>query len=359
MNSGAPISPDLKPLVGLRSRILASDGLVFLGFIILTLVMTWPWITHLRDAASDPGHPYLNSWILWWDYHQTFHSPLNLFHGNILYPYRYTLAFSENNYGIALLFFPLFAIGLRPLTIHGIATLLGFAFCGYGTFRLTRTLTGSIGAAWIAGIVFAFIPFRFGQLPHLNYLFAGWIPILLEALVLFVRERSRKHAVWLGVAFLMNGLSCVHWFVLTLIPLGLSFLILVVRSNAWRDGALWRRGFVALGLASLALVPFLIPYARAAQLYGFVRNPQEILFYSARPIDWLVGEYRSKVWGKLNMSFRGAEKALFPDSCRCCSRSQRFWLSPQARPRLASSFAGTVLKKLVIVLDATAIVCGA
>ena len=151
--------------------------LIFVAFIGLTLVMTWPWVTHLRDAASDPGDPYLNSWILWWDYHQTFHSPLNLFHGNIFYPYRYTLAFSEHNYGIALLFFPLFAVGLRPLTIHSLATLLGFALSGYGMFRLTRTLTGHYGAAWIAGIVFAFLPYRFGQLPHLNYLSAGWIPL--------------------------------------------------------------------------------------------------------------------------------------------------------------------------------------
>jgi hypothetical protein len=331
--------------------------LIFLSFLGLTCVMTWPWITHLRDAASDPGDPYLNSWILWWDYHQTFHSPLNLFHANIFYPYRYTLAFSENNYGIAVLFFPLFALGMRPLTIHGLATLLGFAFCGYGAFRLTRTLTGSIGAAWIAGIVFAFIPFRFGQLPHLNYLFAGWIPILLEALVLFVRDRSRRYAAWLAVAFLMNGLTCVHWFVLTLIPLALSFLILVVRSGVWRDGALWRRGIVAVGLASLGLIPFLLPYARAAELYGFVRNPQETLFYSARPIDWLVGEYRSKVWGRLNMSVRGAEKALFPGLLPPLLALAAFFLvEPSGQPDGIAN--RKLLKKFVVCLDVVVIVCG-
>lgn len=331
--------------------------LIFVSFIGLTLVMTWPWVTHLRDAASDPGDPYLNSWILWWDYHQTFHSPLNLFHANIFYPYRYTLAFSEHNYGIAVLFFPLFAIGLRPLTIHGLATLLGFALSGYGMFRLTRTLTGHYGAAWIAGIVFAFLPYRFGQLPHLNYLSAGWIPLLLEALVLFVRYRSRKHAAWLGVAFLMNGLSCVHWFVLTLIPLGLSFLFLIFRTGAWRDWALWRRGSIAVGLASLGLAPFLIPYQRAAELYGFVRNPEETLFYSARPIDWLVGEYRSKVWGKLNMAFRGAEKALFPGVLPPLLALAAFFLVEPASSTYESAVAERkFLRRVVLLLDAVMIV---
>ena len=129
----------------LRVRKLARELLIFLGFCALTAVMTWPWVLHLRDAVADRGDPYMISWTLWWDYHQTFTDPLHLFDANVFYPYRYTLAFSENDYGLALLFFPLFALGVRALTVNAIATFLGFAFCGYGTFRLTRTLTRSVG----------------------------------------------------------------------------------------------------------------------------------------------------------------------------------------------------------------------
>jgi hypothetical protein len=274
--------------------------------------MTWPWVTHLRDAVTDPGDPYLNSWILWWDYHQTFHDPLNLFHANIYYPYRYTLAFSEHNYGISLLFFPLFALGLRPLTINGLATLLGFSFSGYGMFRLTRTVTGCTGAGLIAGIIFAFAPYRFEQIFHLNYLFAGWIPILLEALVLFARERSWKHAVWLGAAFLMNGLTCVHWFVLTLLPLLFSAIFLITKYRAWRDLNLWKRAAVTLGLAAAALVPFFIPYWKAGQLYGFVRTEKDALIYSATYSDWLVSSYLNKIWYWLGSTARKGERTLFP-----------------------------------------------
>src|ERR1035441_8838212 len=69
---------------------------------------------------------------------------------------------------------------------------------------------------------------RFGQMPHLPYLFSGWIPILLEALVLFVRERTPRRAAWLGAAFFLNGLSVIHWLVLTLIPLAATGLALGV-----------------------------------------------------------------------------------------------------------------------------------
>jgi hypothetical protein len=331
------------------------EALIFFAFVGLTVAMTWPWVTHIRDAASDAGDPYLVSWILWWDYHQTFHSPLNLFHANIFFPYRYTLAFTEHHYGIALFCFPLFALGLRPLTVTGIATLIGFAFSGYGAFRLARTLTGSNGVAWVAGIAFAFIPYRFGQLPHLVYLFSGWIPLLLEAVVLFIREPTRKRAAWLGIVFFLNAITSIHWFVLTLIPLGLSALLLLWRHGSWRNAALWRRAVVALGLASAAILPFLLPYAQAAQLYGFVRNPEEALFYSAWPIDWLVGEYRNKIWSQLNGSIRVGEKSLFPGLLTpLLALGAIFLVKPEQTDEAPKSVSRWALR----LLDMSAIICG-
>ncbi|HEX3557971.1 MAG TPA: hypothetical protein VHU19_02130 [Pyrinomonadaceae bacterium] len=298
----------------MRLRKPAGESFIFLAFVALTVLMTWPWARHLRDAVGDTGDSYLNAWIMWWDYHQTFHDPLHLFDANILYPYRYTLAFSEHNYGIALFFFPLYAAGLKPLTVHGIATLAGFALCGYGAFRLTRTLTASRGAAWVAGVAFAFVPYRFHHLPHITYLFAGWIPLLLEALVLYVRAPTRRRAAWLGVAFFMNALTCVHWFVLTLIPLMLTGLFLVARQRRWRERDFWVRAGVALGVASAALLPFLIPYLRVSKLYGLVRGPEEARFFSAHFINWLTVDWQNKFWTGLggSVSTYTTELALFP-----------------------------------------------
>jgi hypothetical protein len=293
-------------------RAFGREALVFLGFVALTAVMTWPWVLHLRDHASDVGDPYLVSWTLWWDFFQTFHDPLNLFHGNVFFPMKYSLAFSEHNYGIALPFFPLFALGARPLTVHGLAMLLGFTLAGYGTFRLTRTLTGSSGAAWVAGIAYAFVPYRFGQMPHLPYLFSGWVPILLEALVLFVRERTRRRAAWLGAAFFLNGLSVIHWLILTLIPLAVTGLALGFRNDAARDRAGLKRGVLALGVAGLALLPFLLPYQRAAKLYGFSRGSGETRALSALPKDWFDMDPWNRTWRGFTEWPPPNERCLFP-----------------------------------------------
>jgi hypothetical protein len=295
-------------------RPLFSNAGIFLAFVVLTIMMTWPWVQSLRDYAPDAGDSYLNAWILWWDYHQTLHDPLRLFDANILYPYQYTLAFSEHNYGIAFLFFPLYALGFRPLTVHGIAILTGFAFSGYGAFRLTRTLTGSRGAAWVAGVAFAFVPFRFHHLPHVTYLFSGWMPLLLEALVLYTRRPNGKRAAWLGIVFFLNALACIHWFLLTLIPLGTTALLLASRYSLWKVRRFWLYGSAALVLAALALLPFLVPYLWVRKLYGLTRTAEEARLLSAHLFNWLIVDWQNKFWPGLGSSvfeYR-TELALFP-----------------------------------------------
>jgi hypothetical protein len=300
-------------LTRLKQSRVARELLVFSTFTLLTAIVTWPYVTHLRDVVVDPGDPYLISWILWWDYHQTFTNPLQLFHANLFYPLRYTLAFSEHSYGIALFFFPLFALGAQPLTVHAVAMFFGFVTCGYGAFRLVRTLTGSNGAAWVAGIIFAFVPFRFGLMSQVAYLWSCWIPLLLEALVLFARERSRKRAVWLGVAFFMSGLTTISWFTLSLVPFAVSAAVLLTRYDSWRDREFWWRGAMALGLASVALLPFMLPYVIAAKLYNFKRSIEEVKAFSAWPSDWLAADARNKLWRGMGDDFPGGAKfRLFP-----------------------------------------------
>ncbi|HEX5702988.1 MAG TPA: DUF4214 domain-containing protein [Pyrinomonadaceae bacterium] len=344
----------------------AREGFIIAGFLALTSLMTWPWVTRLRDACADPGDPYLLSWVLWWDYHQTFTSPLHLFDANIFYPLRQTLAFSENDYGIALLFFPLFALGFQPLTVNSIATFLGFAFCGYGAFRLTRTLTGSTGAAWIAGIFFAFLPYRFHLLSQVHYVFAGWIPLTLEALILFARERSRKRAVWLGIAFTMNGLSCLSWLVLSSVPLVLSLAFLLIRYQLLRDRKFWLRGVVAAGASGLALLPFMLPYLRVSKTYGFSWGPEVVARTSPTALRWVVAEYRNLLWKGLGDNVPGGGPKLFPGLLAPLLALAALFLPAWGGSSLRNSEAETTTArksdedhgpvKWVVALDAVAIV---
>jgi hypothetical protein len=333
--------------------------LIVLAFVALTVAMTWPWARMIRDAVPDPGDAYLNSWFLWWAYYQTFQDPLNLFQAPILFPSRDTLAFSENNYGISLLFFPLFALGLRPITVQGVAALVGFILSGYGAFRLTRTLSGSHGAAWVAGIAFGFATYRFHQLGHLGYMFSGWIPLLLEALVLFTRQRTWRRASWLGIAFAMNALTCIHWFVLTLIPLGLSAVFLLTRHRLWRDRDVWIRGGVGMAAAGLVLLPFLVPYLRVAYVHGMTRTSRESALYSARVGNWLSADPSNKLWHGFGPWAEAGERALFPGMLPIFLLIAAFYFSPPVRGSSSATLDPEPPRSnmLVSALDLCALVC--
>ena len=249
---------------------------------------------------------------------------------------------------------PAFAAGLPPLTVHGIAMLFAFAFSGYGAFRLARTLTGSTLAGWVAGVAFAFVPYRFHHLPHLQYVMAGWLALLAEAVVLFARERSGRRAAWLGAAFFMSGVTTIHWFVLGLLPTAAMGAALLVRTP--RGGRRsWGRAATTLAGASLLLVPFFLPYWRVSRTYGFRRDLAEVATYSARLVHWITPDWNLKLWKGMGENPPQGEFCLFPGFLLLALRSRRAPFSPwrdATRPRERAFLGGDRLRRLVRDADA-------
>jgi len=143
-------------------------------------------------------------------------------------------------------------------------------------------------------------------------IFTGWIPLLIEALVLFAARRSWRGAIWLGVTFVMNALTAVTWFILTLLPLTLTGIFLIFFCHLLKDRKFWIRGVVFLGLASVVILCFLFPYYRVHQLYGLERSPEQVVGLSAWPIHWLAVSERNKLWPGLGGAAARDELMLFP-----------------------------------------------
>src|SRR5437667_1922083 len=134
---------------------------LFLFYLTVAIVLTWPLAANLTTAVSDLGDPLLNAWILDWDCYALTHRPLQLFDAPIFYPATFPLAYSEHLFGIALVCLPFYALGLAPLTIHNLAILLGFAFAAYGGSVLARAVTHRFAPSVLAGLLDGFGPYRF------------------------------------------------------------------------------------------------------------------------------------------------------------------------------------------------------
>jgi hypothetical protein len=284
-----------------RSRVILRDGGVLALFALLAVVMTWPLLPNLGRASADPEDPYLNTFILHWDYVATFTSPLSLFHAPIFHPAKYALAFSENMWGIFLLLFPLYAAGMPPLAVYNVALLAGFALSGWGAYLLCRSMTAATWPSVVGGFFFAFLPYRFTHLTHVQHVWAVWLPLLLLAAVAYCRRPSWLRAVAFGAVLLMNGLSNIHWLVFGTFAAACAVMLLMM---AGKDRRQWSRIVIASAVALVLLLPFLIPYSQASRLYGMKRVASEVKEHSASPSDWLMTGNRPRFY----RHFRGADR---------------------------------------------------
>ncbi len=249
-------------------------------FVVLTLAFTWPLAPNLDRAVADPGDPLINIWILDWDWWATFRQPLSLFHANAFHPAKYSLAYSENLYGLAVLLFPLRALGVGPVATYNIAMIAGIAFCGFGAYLLGWHLTRSFPAALAAGVFYAFVPFRFVHLSHVQHAWGGWLPLMLYALLRYAEKPAWTRGAVFAALFVMNGLTNIHYLMFGALATAITAAILVPRSA-------WRELVVPLIVGLLVLAPFLYPYVAVQKLYDMQRSYDEVLRYSAMPMDWL------------------------------------------------------------------------
>jgi len=262
---------------------------------------------------SDAGDPFLNTWILDWVMHAAVDRSASIWQAPIFHPSRYALAMSENLFGIAMVMAPFRALGLNPLEIYNVAVLLGFAFSAYGGFVLCRLLVGSSVAAMIGGFLYGFAPLRFDHLPHLQHLWGAWLPLMLAALVHYRRRPGWKRAILFGGAFLMNGLTNVHWFLFGSVTAALTLTCMMAFDKRKVTLRSWTPLLLAWGIALLCMVPVLQPYRTVSKLYGMKRDKGETRFYSAIWNDWLVAPPHSRHYGGLpDPETRHSERALFP-----------------------------------------------
>ena len=254
----------------------------------LSLAMTWPLAPNLGRAVSDPGDPYLNIWILDWDWWATFRAPLSLFHAPGFHPAKYTLAFSENLYAVAVLLFPLRFLGVGAIGAYNVGMLLGIALCGFGMYLLAYRLSGSWLGGMAAGVFYAFVPWRYLQMSHIQHMWGGWLPLMLLALLRYAERPTRKRAIVFAALFVANGLSNIHYLFFGALACALTAVLLLPRAH-WRELAIATLG------ALLLLAPFLYPYAAVAELYGMQRTHAEVLGFSAQVMDWLPGQTNAEL----------------------------------------------------------------
>ena len=289
------------------------DAAIVLGvFLLLAVVHTWPLATNPGVLSrNDNGDAQLNAWIVAWIAHQLPRSPAHLFDGNIFYPARDTLAFSEPLIVPALLAAPVLWLGGSPVLAHNLVLILGFALTGLAAHAVVYRWTGDRLAGLVSGSLFAFNTHTLTRLAHLQAQHAYGLPLALFFTDRLIGRPGLLPAV--GLAASMAVMACTSGYLLVFATVIIG-IALAVRLPEWRarPAGVLAGLSAAAGIAAVVTLPILIPYRRVATEQGMVRSLEIVREYSATVTGYLAaaGRVHFATWSA--RFFANPVDAFFP-----------------------------------------------
>lgn len=293
----------------MRQRLTSLGALLL--FAALTVFMTWPQARVMSTHVPDSDDPLLSIWRIAWIAHILPTSPADLMNGNIFHPEPRTLAYTDSVLMQGLAAAPAIWAGWTPTFTYNLIILTSIALSGWTMFLYARHLTHSVSAALLAGIVFAFVPFRFDHLHHLELQATMFMPLALLWLDRAF-ETGERRDVWLAVAAVAAQVYCGIYYAIFL-----ATALLLVIPLRWRHVPAERRGTIArAGLAAaiagaVVVLPYLAVYVLNRSSLG-ERESKDILLYSATLWNYLATPYENVIHGAWSGPLGQNERRLFP-----------------------------------------------
>lgn len=283
-----------------------------LACLLLAIVHTWPLATAPATLSrNDNGDAQLNEWIMAWVAHQLPRDPGHLFQGNIFYPAKDTLAYSEPLIVPALLGAPVAWLGGSPVLVFNLMVIAGFALTAFATYALLLSWTRDRAAGLLAGSMFAFNTHTLTRLAHVQGLHIYGLPLALLATDRIITGTSRRAWMWLALWMAVMAYTSGYLVVFASIMIAVA---VVARVPEW-----WpRRGAVLPALAmgavgaTLAILPLYIPYRRVARAEHMTRPIESVLEYSATLKGYLAaaGTIHFSTWS--GRFFKDPVDSFFP-----------------------------------------------
>jgi hypothetical protein len=299
------------------------------AYLVIAIIATWPLARGLgRDVAWDLGDSVFVMWALAWDGDQLLallHGDLSrlatFFDANIFHPAPLTLAYSEHFIAQAVQVLPVWAITRNPILCYNLLFLSTFALSGLGVYLFVRELTGNRRAAFVAGLLFAFAPYRIPQSSHLQVLSSQWMPFALFGCRRYFasmgpadRPAGGRWRPLMGAtaALVAENLSC-GYYLMFFSPFVAAYVLWeVLQRRAWRRWMMWMQLGVAAATVLALTAPFLLPYAAVRDQLEIGRGRGELLRYSADVYSYATAFSEQPVWGQIARAFPKPEGDLFP-----------------------------------------------
>jgi hypothetical protein len=322
-------------------------------YLLATGVYSWPLLRDLGTRLpSDPADPVFNASILWWNATTVPFSP-QWWNAPHYYPSDGVAAFTENLVGLAPIATPVYWLTHNPVAAYDVAYFLTYALSAFAVYLLVQSLTKRRDAAFLAGFAFAFTPYRTTEIAHIQSLSAYWLPIALVGLHRFLQDRRGKWLALFAICWPLQALSNGYFMLYGGVVI-VCWLIYFCTTRVT-----WRLGMSILGVwavSTLPLVPIFVKYSAVHQHFGFIRDVNEILAYSAKPGSWT--QVSGDVWFWRNLLPQGTDD-LFPGATAilivCVAAAITVARSARPFSSVSSTFIARMVLSIALVLATLAV----
>jgi hypothetical protein len=289
-------------------------------YLAIAIIFTWPLCLGLtRDIPWDLGDSLLNAWILAWDADHIrrfltgdFGALNGFWNANIFHPEPLTLAYSEHLIGQAIQIVPVYALTGNIILSYNLLFLSTFVLSGLGTYLFVREVTGSAPAGFVAGLIYAFAPYRVPQFAHLQVLSSQWMPLALYGLRRYFDTMHIRPLIGAGAALVVQNLSN-GYFMLFFSPIVAAYVIFEIATRRlWRNARVWGSVALTAAVAIVLTLPVFFPYLQLRRLGFPPRSMTEVATYSADVFSYWTAPPESHVWGRAMRAFPKPEGDLFP-----------------------------------------------
>jgi hypothetical protein len=135
----------------------------------------------------------------------------------------------------------------------------------------------------VAAICFAYCPYVFARLPHIQLLMTAGLPFSLLAFHRLADRPSAGRGVVLGAIMAAQAFFCAYYAVFVMVMIGYAVVFVAASRRLWRESRYWIAVAVAALTAIVPVLPILAVYVMLRRTTGFTRSVDAAGSFSA---DW-------------------------------------------------------------------------
>jgi hypothetical protein len=273
-----------------------------------------PLIVHI-GSYSDGGDAMFNSWTLARDQHCILRESCPSYsNGNIFFPNKNTMLYSETQLSAGLLTLPLYFINNNPLFSYGVWTVASFFFMGWFMYLLVKKLSNNNEfVSIIAGLIFEFAPFRMPALEHLQNISIFYLPLIFLLILKYIDKYKPKYLF--GIFLSMTLAFYASWYQMVFILTAVFILYL----GLWLFRLIKPKYLLLLIVASFMAILSTYPLAKSYVTFSKANhatfNITDQATYESSLLDYIT-PYNKTVLGHIvySISPKSHNNSYNPDS---------------------------------------------